>query len=152
RGFALCDPPKRAYDCAMSYNLKEAVVKTEEGYALDWEKFMIAKGLPNPLLSHQIDIDSEREVLQLRWTYDEQLEDKYSTRTYQTQVLLYPSVNDGIANCLTNDIHYSLSHSLQEVRLVKLSKPITYHVYVFFFARDGSNRNTDSKYLGSLVY
>ncbi len=152
RGFAQCNPPKRAYDCAMSYNLKEAVVQTEEGYALNWEKFMIAKGLPNPLTSHQIDIDSDRNALRLHWEYDEDLERKYNTRSYDTQVLLYPVENDGIATCLTNDLSYSLSHKMQDVLLTKRNKPITYHVYVFFFAQDSSNRSTDSKYLGSVIY
>ncbi len=152
RGFAQCNPPKRAYDCAMSYNLKEAVVKTEDGYALHWEKFMIAKGLPNPLMSHQMEIDSDRNVLRVLWTYDEQLDKKYNTHSYDAQVLLYPAENNGIANCLTNDISYSLRHKMQDIALTKRNKPVTYHVYIFFFAQDGSNRSTDSKYLGSLVY
>src|SRR5690606_3136130 len=128
------------------------VVKTETGYALHWEKFRIAKGLPNPLTSHQMDIDSEREVLQLHWTYDEQLARKYSLRSYDAQVLLYPAGNNNTAHCLTHDINYSLSHKTQEVPLRKRNKPITYQVYIFFFAQDGSNRSTDSRYLGSLVY
>jgi len=151
-GFAQCSPPKRAYDCAMSYNLREAVMKTGDSYAMNWERFMISKGLPNPIISYDIVIDHNSDILHLTWEYDGHIERKYNLRSYHCYVLLYPESHLDNDSFIVNDTSSALSSMSQELSLVKRPHPVTYHAYAFFFAHDGSNKSTDSKYLGVIQH
>lgn len=153
-GFAQYNPPQRAYDAAMSYNMKKATVKTEDGYIIDWEKFMISKGLPNPVTSYTIDTDTENNVMTIAWEFEEHLVVSHRLGGYNCHIVLYTVENDtGIGIPVhSNDFTYPLSHGKQEIPLDKSTSPATYHIYLFFFAFDSSNKSTDSMYLGTVEW
>lgn len=152
KGFAQCDPPRRAYDCAMSYILKNAVAETERGYVIYWEKFAIAKGLPNPVTSYHLELNKAQSLLRITWEFDALMELKYDLRGYESQVLLYPAEEGKSLLPLRHSGYYLLGQKQQEVRMPAQNATGRYHVYLFFFATDTSNRSTDSLYLGTVEW
>lgn len=149
KGFAQYDPNKRACDSAMSYNLQHAVQEENGSYTINWEKFTIAKGFPNPITSFTIDVTDSR-TLKLTWEYDDLLEIKYNLRSYNCQLILLDTDETKINNGLINSIDYPLSHKEQDLSIPFTKEVCIYHVYLFFFASDGSNKSTDSMYLGTV--
>lgn len=148
KGFEQYDIKQRACDSAMSYNLLHAVQEEADGYTINWERFTIAKGLPNPMTSFTIDINEQNRSLNLTWEYDNMLEKKYNLRSYGCHFVLLETDGALIENTLVNEINYPMSHKKQDVSLPVTAQPHAYHMYVFFFADDGSNKSTDSIYLG----
>lgn len=151
RGFAQCNPPKTAYSCAMSYNLKNAVLKTDNSYTIDWEKFMVAKGMPNPLTSSHAEIDTATQKLRLAWEYDPQVEAMYDMRYFDSYVVLYPARDIGYTPWSEGGRH-SLGEGKLEMTLPSHENPMMYHIYLFFFASDATNRSTDSVHLGTIEW
>jgi len=94
-GYKAYSYPKRAYDVAMSYNLKEALIQEENGFLIDWQKFMIAKGSPNPITSYTMDFDQENQVFLVTWEYDPYLEKKFDMGTYDSFLFLYNATYNG---------------------------------------------------------
>ncbi|MGB3065635.1 DUF6266 family protein, partial [Sphingobacterium thalpophilum] len=149
-GYKAYSYPKRAYDVAMSYNLNEALVQEENGFVVDWQKFMIAKGSPNPITSYTMDFDQENQVLRVTWEYDAYLEKKFDTRYYDSLLVLYSAEDDGAEYpLLMNDSKDSLISGKQNVMIPKRTKEVTYEVFIFFVESYGGG-NTDSMHLGKI--
>ncbi|WP_448138187.1 DUF6266 family protein [Sphingobacterium siyangense] len=149
-GYKAYSYPKRAYDVAMSYNLNEALIREEDGFVVDWPKFMIAKGSPNPITSYIMDFDQENQVLLVTWEYDAYLEEKFDTRSYDSFLILYNAADNGGGYPLVmNDLKSSLMSGKQTVEIPKHRKEATYEVYIFFIESYGGG-NTDSLHLGKL--
>ncbi|WP_411973827.1 DUF6266 family protein [Sphingobacterium sp. Lzh-3] len=149
-GYKAHSYPKRAYDVAMSYNLNEALIREEDGFVVDWPKFMIAKGSPNPITSHTMDFDQENQVLQVTWEFDAYLEEKFDTGSYDSFLILYNTAdNGGEYPLVTNGLKSSLMSGKQNVEIPKHRKEATYEVYIFFIESYGGG-NTDSLHLGTL--
>ncbi|OOG16849.1 hypothetical protein BWD42_18720 [Sphingobacterium sp. CZ-UAM] len=149
-GFKAYSYPKRAYDGAMSYNLNEALIQKEDDFTVDWQKFMIAKGSPNPITSYTMDFDQENRALRVTWEYDAYLEKKFDTRFYDSFLVLYNAAGNGVEYpLLTNDSKNSLTAGKQDIIISKHGKEATYEVYIFFVESYGG-RNTDSLHLGSV--
>jgi hypothetical protein len=149
-GYKAYSYPKRAYDVAMSYNLKEALIQEENGFLIDWQKFMIAKGSPNPITSCTMNFDKENQVLQVTWEYDAYLEEKFNTRTYDSFLVLYNVADNGNGYSLVmNDFKGSLLSGKQHTEMPKHRKEVTYQVYIFFIESYGGG-NTDSMHLGKI--
>jgi len=149
-GFKAYSYPKRAYDVAMSYNLNEALIQEENGFVVDWQKFMIAKGSPNPITSYTMDFDQENHVLRVTWEYDAYLEKKFDTRYYDSLLVLYSAEDDGAEYpLLMNDSKDSLISGKQNVMIPKRTKEVTYEVFIFFVESYGGG-NTDSMHLGKI--
>ncbi|MFU1858932.1 DUF6266 family protein [Sphingobacterium sp. NGMCC 1.201703] len=149
-GFKAYSYPKRAYDGAMSYNLNEALIQKEDGFEVNWLKFMIAKGSPNPITSYTMDFDQENRVLRVTWEYDAYLEKKFDTRFYDSFLVLYNAACNGVEYpLLTNDSKNSLITGKQDIIISKHGKEATYEVYIFFVESYGGG-NTDSLHLGSV--
>lgn len=150
-GYKAYSYPKRAYDVAMSYNLNEALIREEDGFVIDWRKFMIAKGSPNPINSYTMDFDKENQELQVTWEYDAYLEEKFNTRYYDSFLILYNAMDNGGGNQLVmNDKKSSLMSGKQNVEIPKHRKEVTYEVYIFFIESYGGG-NTDSLHLGTIT-
>ncbi|WP_324760228.1 DUF6266 family protein [Sphingobacterium thalpophilum] len=150
-GYKAYSYPKRAYDVAMSYNLNEALVQEENGFVVDWQKFMVAKGSPNPITSYTMDFDQENQVLRVTWEYDAYLEKKFDTRYYDSFLILYSAEDDGAEYpLLTNDSKDSLISGKQNVIIPKRTKEVTYEVFIFFVESYGGG-NTDSMHLGKIT-
>ncbi|QRY56098.1 hypothetical protein BCY89_16050 [Sphingobacterium siyangense] len=149
-GYKAYSYPKRAYDVAMSYNLNEALIRKEDGFVVDWPKFMIAKGSPNPITSYTLDFDQENQVLQVTWEFDAYLEEKFDTGSYDSFLILYNAAdNGGEYPLVTNELKSSLMSGKQKVEIPKHRKEATYEVYIFFIESYGGG-NTDSLHLGTL--
>ncbi|WP_398454902.1 DUF6266 family protein [Sphingobacterium thalpophilum] len=149
-GYKAYSYPKRAYDVAMSYNLNEALVQEENGFVVDWQKFMVAKGSPNPITSYTMDFDQENQVLRVTWEYDAYLEKKFDTRYYDSLLILYSAEDDGAEYpLLMNDSKDSLISGKQNVMIPKRTKEVTYEVFIFFVESYGGG-NTDSMHLGKI--
>ena len=150
KGYKVYSYPKRAYDVAMSYNLNEALIQEGDGFVVDWQKFMIAKGSPNPITSYTMDFDQENRVLRVTWEYDAYLEKKFDTRFYDSFLVLYNAACNGVEYpLLTNDSKNSLITGKQDIIISKHGKEATYEVYIFFVESYGGG-NTDSLHLGSV--
>jgi hypothetical protein len=150
-GYKAYSYPKRAYDVAMSYNLNEALIKEEDGYVIDWRKFMIAKGSPNPITSYTMDFDQENQALQVTWEYDAYLEKKFDTRYYDSCLILYNSADKGSEYpFVMNDLKGSLMSGKQNIEIPKHTKEVIYEVYIFFIESYGGG-NTDSLHLGTIT-
>ncbi len=149
-GYKAYSYPKRAYDVAMSYNLNQALIQEGDGFVVDWQKFMIAKGSPNPITSYTMDFDQENQMLQVTWEYDAYLEKKYDTGTYDSFLILYNAADHGAEYPLfTNDSKNSLTTGRQNIEIPKHKKEVTYEVYIFFVESYGGG-NTDSLHLGTI--
>ncbi|MEZ0450852.1 DUF6266 family protein [Sphingobacterium thalpophilum] len=149
-GYKAYSYPRRAYDVAMSYNLNEALVQEENGFVVDWQKFMVAKGSPNPITSYTMDFDQENQVLRVTWEYDAYLEKKFDTRYYDSLLILYSAEDDGAEYpLLMNDSKDSLISGKQNVMIPKRTKEVTYEVFIFFVESYGGG-NTDSMHLGKI--
>jgi len=151
-GFMQYDPLKKAHSNAMSYNLRMATIKVGNKYQIDWERFTISKGLPNPVNSFTIEKDTLQAHLKVTWEYDQMIEKKHDLRSYLCYLILYPNEIESNNSVHINDINYPLEHRKQTIALPKETKSTLYHIYLFFSARDGSNITTDSKYLGTITY
>ncbi|KKO91641.1 hypothetical protein AAW12_09885 [Sphingobacterium sp. Ag1] len=150
-GYKAYSYPKRAYDVAMSYNLNEALIREGDGFVVDWQKFMIAKGIPNPITSYTLDFDQENQVLQVTWEYDAYLEAKFNTGTYDSFLVLYNAADNGNGYSLVmNDVKNSLMSGKQHVEVPKNGKELKYEVYIFFIESYGGG-NTDSLHLGTIT-
>ncbi len=132
KGYKVYSYPKRAYDVAMSYNLNEALIQEGDGFVVDWQKFMIAKGSPNPITSYTMDFDQENQMLQVTWEYDAYLEKKFDTGTYDSFLM-----------------KGKLISGKQDVHIPAHKKEVTYEVFIFFLERYGED-NTDSLHLGTI--
>ncbi|MEN5088316.1 DUF6266 family protein [Sphingobacterium faecium] len=149
-GYKAYSYPKRAYDVAMSYNLNEALIQKEDDFVVDWQKFMIAKGSPNPITSYTMDFDQENQVIRVTWEYDVYLEKKFNTRSYDSFLILYNAEDNGVEYpLLMNDSKDSLISGKQNVKIPKHKKEVTYEVFIFFVESYGGG-NTDSMYLGKI--
>lgn len=149
-GYKAYSYPKRAYDVAMSYNLNKALIEKEEGFAIDWQKFMIAKGSPNPITSYTMDLDQENDLLRVTWEYDAYLEKKFDTRSYDCLLILYSAEDQWVEYpVLINDSKDSLADGKQDIPILKHKKEVTYEVYIFFIESYGGG-NTDSMHLGQI--
>ncbi|MND62782.1 DUF6266 family protein [Sphingobacterium sp. GVS05A] len=149
-GYKAYSYPKRAYDVAMSYNLNEALIQEGDGFVVNWQKFMIAKGSPNPITSYTVDFDQEKQVLQVTWEYDAYLEKKFDTRSYDSFLILYSAADNGVEYpLLMNDSKNSLISGKQDVNIPEHRKEATYEVYIFFVESYGGG-NTDSLHLGKI--
>lgn len=149
-GYKAYSYPKRAYDGAMSYNLNEALMQEGDGFVVDWKKFMVAKGSPNPITSYTMDFDQENGVLQVTWEYDAYLEKKFDTRSYDSFLVLYSAGDNGVEYpLLTNDSKNSLIAGKQDIAIPEHTKEATYEVYIFFVESYGGG-NTDSMHLGKI--
>jgi len=149
-GYKAYSYPKRAYDVAMSYNLNEALIQKEDDFVVDWQKFMIAKGSPNPITSYTMDFDQENQVIRVTWEYDFYLEKKFNTRSYDSFLILYNAEdNGGEYPLLMNDSKDSLISGKQNVKIPKHKKEVTYEVFIFFVESYGGG-NTDSMHLGKI--
>ena len=149
-GYKAYSYPKRAYDVAMSYNLNEALIQKEDDFVVDWQKFMIAKGSPNPITSYTMDFDQENQVIRVTWEYDFYLEKKFNTRSYDSFLILYNAEDNGAEYpLLMNDSKDSLISGKQNVKIPKLKKEVTYEVFIFFVESYGGG-NTDSMHLGNI--
>ena len=149
-GYKAYSYPKRAYDVAMSYNLNEALVQEENGFVVDWQKFMVAKGSPNPITSYTMDFDQENQALRVTWEYDAYLEKKFDTRYYDSLLVLYSAEDDGAEYpLLMNDSKDSLISGKQNIIIPKRTKEVTYEVFIFFVESYGGG-NTDSMHLGKI--
>lgn len=132
-GYKTYSYPKRAYDIAMSYNLDEALIREGDDFRVNWQKFMIAKGSPNPITSYTMDFDQENRVLQVTWQYDAYLEKKFDTRSYNAFLTLYNAADHGFEYpLLTNDSKNSLIACKQDIIIPEHRKEVTYEVYIFF--------------------
>ncbi|CAM3794195.1 DUF6266 family protein [Sphingobacterium prati] len=149
-GYKAYSYPKRAYDVAMSYNLNEALIQKEDGFMVDWQKFMIAKGSPNPITSYTMDLDQENGVLQVTWEYDAYLEKKFDTRSYDSFLILYSAADSRVEYpLLMNESKNSLIAGKQDINIPEHRKVTTYEVYIFFIESYGGG-NTDSLHLGKI--
>jgi len=149
-GYKTYSAPKRPYDAAMSYNLKEALIRQDDGFAIDWQKFMIAKGSPNPINSYSMDFDQESQVLEVTWEYDTYLENKNKIQNYNSFLVLYSATDDRVEYpILTNDSKSKLSSGRQNIKIREHKKEVTYEVFIFFVESYGEG-NTDSLHLGSI--
>lgn len=149
-GYKTYSAPKRPYDAAMSYNLKEALIRQDDGFAIDWQKFMIAKGSPNPISSYSIEYDQENQVLEVTWEYDTYLEEKFKTQHYNSFLVLYSAADEGVPfQMLTNDLESTLSSGKQNIKIKKNKNEVTYEMFIFFLESYGEG-NTDSLHLGSI--
>ena len=149
-GYKAYSYPKRAYDVAMSYNLNEALIQKEDVFLVDWQKFMIAKGSPNPITSYTMDFDQENQVLKVTWEYDVYLEKKFDTGSYDSFLILYSAEdNEAEFPLLANESKNSLISGKQDVNIPELTKEATYEVYLFFVKSYGGG-NTDSLHLGKI--
>lgn len=149
-GYKAYSYPKRAYDGAMSYNLNEALMQEGDGFVVDWKKFMVAKGSPNPITSYTMDFDQENGVLQVTWEYDAYLEKKFDTRSYDSFLVLYSAADNGVEYALlTNESKNSLISGKQDINIPEHTKEATYEVYIFFVESYGGG-NTDSLHLGKI--
>jgi hypothetical protein len=149
-GYKAYSYPKRAYDVAMSYNLNAALIEKEDGFVVDWQKFMVAKGSPNPITSYTMDLDQENRVLQVTWEYDPYLEKKFDTRSYDSFLILYNAADNGAEYpLLMNDSKNSLIAGKQDLNIPAHRKEATYEVYIFFVESYGGG-NTDSLHLGKI--
>ena len=147
-GYKAFSYPKRAYDVAMSYNLKEALILEGDGFEIDWQKFMIAKGSPNPITSYTMDFDQENQILQVTWEYDAYLEKKFDTGSYDSFLILYSAADDKAEYpLLENDSKGKLISGKQDVHIPAHKKEVTYEAFIFFVERYGED-NTDSLHLG----
>ncbi|WP_286842805.1 MULTISPECIES: DUF6266 family protein [Sphingobacterium] len=149
-GYKAYSYPKRAYDVAMSYNLNHALIQEENGFVVDWQKFMIAKGSPNPITSYTMDFDQENQVFLVTWEYDPYLEKKFDMGTYDSFLFLYNATYNGAEYpFLTNEAKNSLITGRQNIDIPKHKKQVTYEVYIFFVESYGGG-NTDSMHLGKI--
>ncbi|MDM1295007.1 hypothetical protein HX021_12015 [Sphingobacterium sp. N143] len=149
-GYKAYSYPKRAYDVAMSYNLNEALIQKEDGFVVNWQKFMVAKGSPNPITSYTMDFDQEDRVLQVTWEYDTYLEKKFDTRSYDSFLILYNAADSGAEYpLLMNDSKNRLIAGKQHLNIPAHRKEATYEVYLFFVESYGGG-NTDSLHLGKI--
>jgi hypothetical protein len=149
-GYKSYSYPKRAYDVAMSYNLNEALIQQDGGFLMDWQKFMIAKGSPNPITSYTMDFDQENQVLEVTWEYDVYLEKKFNMTYYDSFLILYSAEDNGVEYpLLENDSKGRLITGKQTVKIPKHKKEVTYEVFIFFVESYGGG-NTDSLHLGNI--
>ncbi|WP_312333557.1 DUF6266 family protein [Sphingobacterium sp.] len=149
-GYKAYSYPKRAYDVAMSYNLNHAIMQEGDSFVVDWQKFMVAKGSPNPITSYTMDLDQENQMLQVTWEYDAYLEKKFDTGTYDSFLILYSAGDHGAEYPIfTNDSKNNLIAGRQNIQIPKHKKEVTYEVYIFFVESYGGG-NTDSLHLGTV--
>ncbi len=149
-GYKAYSYPKRAYDVAMSYNLNHAIMQEGDSFVVDWQKFMVAKGSPNPITSYTMDFDQENQMLQVTWEYDAYLEKKFDTGTYDSFLILYSAADYGAEYPIfTNDSKNNLIAGRQNIEIPKHKKEVTYEVYIFFVESYGGG-NTDSLHLGTV--
>lgn len=146
-GFKSVNRGRSAYSNAMSYNLNEAVLKTEDGFMVDWDRFRFSKGFPNPIISWQMEVIPEKNILRVVWEFDQALEVKYDLRLFRCYLVFYPDDYD-LFYIVRNSYHRCLNDYEQELELSSLEKEVDYHVHIAFVAHDGSDQVTDSKYLG----
>lgn len=146
-GFKQVNQNLSAYSNAMSYTLKEATLETENGFLINWDKFLFSKGKPNPITAWQIDIVPEKNVCIVSWQYDRAVELKHDLWGYQCRLLFYPEEEDKPTPPINAYQRY-LRDCEQEISLHEIDEQADYHVHIAFTANDGSDHVTDSKYLG----
>ncbi len=147
-GFKNYKPNKKAYGNAMSYNLNNAVEKTETGYSINYENFRVSKGTPNPITSYTFQVDQENGIFNISWEYDADMASLNNINSSNCRLFLY---NPGVC-AFTNESMNPLIHKKQHVNLYRQQTVGDYHVYIFFCRPDGSSECTDSKYLGTFEW
>lgn len=133
---------KTGHNSAMSYNLKEAVLETEDGYKLDYERFCFSKGILPPPENVQVEVNDKK--LSINWK-NTSIDSKINRN--RTMLLLYPedlrisTEAKQFGNCRF-ELH-------DEIELPsELRAGAKFHLYLSFFATDGSNNSSDSVYAG----
>ncbi|UIR56157.1 DUF6266 family protein [Sphingobacterium sp. SRCM116780] len=147
-GFMHAHPNRTGFNSAMSYNLLEGAEETETGYALIWEKFAISSGLPFPVHTYTI-VQDTAETISVNWELDESLVKKLDYSSFRCTLLFYPAdfEKGEVFGCISDQ---PLSDKKQTVQLTTRNKRGGYHIYMAFFASNGSNKTTDSRYLGTI--
>jgi len=146
-GFMEYAPNRTGHNSAMSYNIKEAVEETENGYRIIPEKFMFSKGiLP---VAKQVHAEQEGSDIVFSWGYDNKDDKEHKNSYNRTLLLLYPE---------NQQHYYPIAHIMGNHRVDKqerisisgTNKGVILHTYLAFFSNDGSNQSSDSIYAGSI--
>lgn len=147
-GFMQYAPNRTGHNSAMSYNIKEAVEETENGYEVNPEKFMFSKGVLPIAKQVQVRQDGADEIL-FSWEYDIKDDKEHKNSYNRTILLLYPENvqrNHPIAQIIGN---YRVDEE-ERISIRGLAKGVVLHAYLAFFSNDGSNQSSDSTYVGRI--
>jgi hypothetical protein len=144
-GFMNYAPNRTGHNSAMSHNIKNAVAETETGFEVVPENFMISGGiLPAP---RETSISQDGNHLVVKWAYDGVNIDRNHPRD-RTLLLITDFKETPV---------FTNSGSLRYEKQDRLTIPQDHynlgsilHVYLGFFATDGSNNSSDSVYVGSI--
>lgn len=146
-GFMQYARNRTGHNSAMSYNIKEAVKETENGYQIIPEKFMFSKGvLPIP---KQVHAEQDGDDILFSWEYDIKDDKEHENSYNRTILLLYPE---------NEQRYYPIAQIMGNHRVDKkdrisingTAKGVVFHAYLAFFSNDGSNQSSDSIYAGSI--
>lgn len=146
-GFSYISKNRTAYNWAMSYNLKSAVLSLPERLAVNWETFAFSRDMLNPIYDVRVLPNMESGSILVKWKVDPEFLVKQECRDFRCALLAYPENN---SKAFINYVLYgnSLSTGEQEIKLQTGFDIGKYHLYMAFFSTDHSDRVTDSEYLG----
>ncbi|MCL4641857.1 MULTISPECIES: DUF6266 family protein [Olivibacter] len=141
-GFMNYATNRTGHNSAMSYNLKEAVLETTDGYELDYEKFCFSKGiLPPP---EGVQVEQKNKKLYISWK-NTSIDSKLNRN--RTMLLLYPEDRLTFAEAKQfGNCRFELHDEIALPAGLKIGTKL--HLYLSFFATDGSNNSSDSVYAG----
>lgn len=134
-----------AYNAAMSYNLKYAVLEENNQIKLDYPKFSISRGIHIEDLVVSMHVSSNS--LFLEWNYDKTKLSLDVASEFKCMVMYFHDEKDMymVGDLLSSYmLDGSMTLPLPTASLIKGA----YHVYIAFIAIDGTNRSTDSVYVG----
>jgi len=146
-GFRNYNEQWSSHNSAMSYNLNNAMLESESGFQLDWQKFCISHGFENPVIKHRIQV--YKKCLIIKWDLDIDILNKLDRGNYRCMILIYPENTQ--ANPVFGIVNGNFIHDkTQKLSFRRSSEDKVYHIYIAFIANDGSDNCTNSKYLGKI--
>jgi len=150
-GFDYSSVNRSAYNSAMSYNLKSALISTEEGFKMNWEEFAFSRDISNPIYDIKLFQDEETETIHVEWQTDSEFLGKENSELFRCVLMIYP---EDIEKSDLNFVLYgnSIQMGKQAILHKKSGEVYFYHVYIAFFSIDVSNRVTNSEYVGRIAW
>lgn len=143
-GFKINERNIPAYNAAMSYNLKHAILEENNQFKLDYAKFSISRGIH--IQDLEVSMSHSSSSLFIHWSYDKTSLPLHVASKFKCMVMY---LNDEKDMYVAGDL---LSSQMIDMAVtLPLSTSLTkgaYQVYVAFVAIDGTNRSSDSVYVG----
>lgn len=136
-----------AHNAAMSYNLREATIETDQGYEIDYAHFVFARGHASPITHTHIEAQEDGYLVQ--WQYDIEQAKIKDLEYYRSLILFYPQ--DHSDSIIGNIVGAYMQDKTDRVVCHPSTHGKQYHAYLAFFKLDGSNQIVDSHYMGQVT-